>query len=374
MKFIMNRQAFLSILNIVGPIAQARTPKPVLRCVKIVADKGSGVVRLHTTDGELSAHAHTGQVDVQASGDICVFCADLLKIVDGERDETLAVALEDGLLRIRSSDAAFRLHGLPASDFPDTEAVTGETTTIPASDFVRGVESTEFAISTEQTRYAYAGLFLRSDGRATDFVATDGHRLAWNRLPIKGGKHSAIIPPKFIRTALRVASKMPEPIKLTTNDSSITAVFGHAGDPACVTLTSVLVSGTFPPFEDVTPAKKNATVFMYFDREKMIDAVQRASRLMDVLKPGVILAFEGSGCEILAADSERGDSVIRIETTRPVETPHKFKMKAAYLLDGLQALTKPEVAMDFKEAKAAAPCCFREDGYTHVAMPSSMNV
>lgn len=375
MKFIINRQAFVDILNIVAPIAPSRTPKPVLRCVKIVADKRDGFVRLFTTDCELSAQAHTTQVDVQEPGEICVFCADLFKIVDGEGDETIALSLEKHLLCVRSSTASFRLHTFPAADFPVFTRADGNNTVIPAADFVRCIETTEFASSAETTRYAISGILFRADGKNIDFVATDGHRLAWNRTAAKGDKFAVIVPPKFARMARRIAGDMTEPVAISTSDqdNTIIATFGHAGSPACVTLASVLVSGTFPPFEQVTPAKKDASVFIYVDREKIIDAVTRASRLMDVLNPGVILSFQGSGCEVLAADTERGDSVIRFDTTRPVETPHKFKIKAELLLDGLRALTKPEVVMDFKEARPVTPCCLREDGYTHVAMPLSMN-
>ncbi len=53
---------------------------------------------------------------------------------------------------------------------------------LPASDFKRLIDRTQFAISTEETRYYLNGIYLHAAGSAKAAtlrgVATDGHRLA----------------------------------------------------------------------------------------------------------------------------------------------------------------------------------------------------
>src|SRR5262249_57776064 len=81
---------------------------------------------------------------------------------------------------------------LPESDFPDLAA--GEMThtfALAASDVKRLIDRTQFAISTEETRYYLNGIYLHAAGSAKAAtlraVATDGHRLAQVDLPLPKG-------------------------------------------------------------------------------------------------------------------------------------------------------------------------------------------
>ena len=72
---------------------------------------------------------------------------------------------------------------LPESDFPDLAA--GDMThkfTLAAADLKRLINKTQFAISTEETRYYLNGIYLHTAGSRQEpplrAVATDGHRLA----------------------------------------------------------------------------------------------------------------------------------------------------------------------------------------------------
>ena len=53
---------------------------------------------------------------------------------------------------------------------------------LPAADLKRLIDKTQFAISTEETRYYLNGIYLHTAGTGKDMVlravATDGHRLA----------------------------------------------------------------------------------------------------------------------------------------------------------------------------------------------------
>src|SRR5258708_4310950 len=87
------------------------------------------------------------------------------------------------VLSIRAGRSRFTLQTLPESDFPDLAA--GEMThsfKVAAGDLKRLIDKTQFAISTEETRYYLNGIYLHVAGTAKAgtlrAVATDGHRLA----------------------------------------------------------------------------------------------------------------------------------------------------------------------------------------------------
>ena len=62
---------------------------------------------------------------------------------------------------------------------------------LAAADLKRLIDKTQFAISTEETRYYLNGIYLHVAGTAKSgtlrAVATDGHRLAQVELPLPQG-------------------------------------------------------------------------------------------------------------------------------------------------------------------------------------------
>ena len=67
------------------------------------------------------------------------------------------------VLAIRAGRSRFTLQTLPESDFPDLAA--GDMThsfTLAAADVKRLIDRTQFAISTEETRYHLNGIYLHS--------------------------------------------------------------------------------------------------------------------------------------------------------------------------------------------------------------------
>ena len=68
-----------------------------------------------------------------------------------------------GQMQIRSGRSRFMLQALPESDFPDLAA--GDLPhrfTLAAADLKRLIEKTQFAISTEETRYYLNGIYLHT--------------------------------------------------------------------------------------------------------------------------------------------------------------------------------------------------------------------
>src|SRR4029079_12466949 len=97
-------------------------------------------------------------------------------------------------------------------DFPDLAA--GEMShsfKLPAADLKRLIDKTQFAISTEQTRYYLNGIYLLTAGGNKEpmlrAVATDGHRLAQVELPLPdgaAGMPGIIVPRKTVAEVQRL--------------------------------------------------------------------------------------------------------------------------------------------------------------------------
>ena len=82
---------------------------------------------------------------------------------------------------------------------------------LAASDLKRLIDKTQFAISTEETRYYLNGIYLHAagtaQGRTLRAVATDGHRLAQVELPLPDGADGMpgiIVPRKTVGEVQRL--------------------------------------------------------------------------------------------------------------------------------------------------------------------------
>ena len=116
------------------------------------------------------------------------------------------------VLAIRAGRSRFTLQTLPESDFPDLTA--GDMThkfTLAAADLKRLIDKTQFAISTEETRYYLNGIYLHAAGSGKSAtlraVATDGHRLAQADLPVPAGAAGmpgVIVPRKTVSEVQRL--------------------------------------------------------------------------------------------------------------------------------------------------------------------------
>lgn len=116
MKVICDRAGLVDLLNLVSPVAVARTPKESLRCVKMVAQDST--LTLTATDLELAVWTTTHRVEVQKPGEALIPADKFSQIVRESIDPTLTVETEQSVVHIRGEDAHFQVFGQDPGDFP----------------------------------------------------------------------------------------------------------------------------------------------------------------------------------------------------------------------------------------------------------------
>ena len=183
MKVTIERSVLLKALGHVHRIVERRNTIPILANVLIEAKDGR--LALKSTDLDLEA-AEQVAADVAQNGATTVpahVIYDIVRKLPEGAQASLETTGDTGQLVLRSGRSRFTLQALPASDFPDLTA--GEFShkfVLPAAELKGLIENTQFAISTEETRYYLNGVFLHtvdSGGQPMlRAVATDGHRLA----------------------------------------------------------------------------------------------------------------------------------------------------------------------------------------------------
>jgi DNA polymerase-3 subunit beta len=121
MKVICDRGALMDAINLVSGAVAARSPKPQLGCVKLVASKsgGAGELTLSATDAEIALRLSISQVDVQKAGEVLIPADKLRAIVSAEDGEpTLTLESDGEMCSIKGADAHFKVYGYPSRRQP----------------------------------------------------------------------------------------------------------------------------------------------------------------------------------------------------------------------------------------------------------------
>src|SRR5205809_5881670 len=212
MKVTVERAQLLKSLGHVHRVVERRNTIPILGNVLVRAENAK--LSLKATDLDLEV-IETLAAEVATAGSTTVpahmFYDIVRKLPDGSQI-VLEATGDRAVLAIRAGRSRFTLQTLPESDFPDLAA--GDMThkfTLAAADLKKLIDKTQFAISTEETRYYLNGIYLHTSGSGKNAtlraVATDGHRLAQAELPVPTGATGMpgiIVPRKTVTEVQRL--------------------------------------------------------------------------------------------------------------------------------------------------------------------------
>jgi DNA polymerase-3 subunit beta len=260
-------------------------------------------------------------------------------------------------LTIRAGKSRFSLQTLPESDFPDLAA--GEMThkfSLPAKDLKRLIDKTQFAISTEETRYYLNGIYLHvaGSGKASKLraVATDGHRLAQVELDApKGaeGMPGIIVPRKTVGEVQRLIEDLDAEVAIELSQTKIRFTIGD------VVLTSKLIDGTFPDYGRVIPAGNDKTLIV--DKPEFEAAVDRVSTVSSERGRAVKLALSGGKLVLTVTNPDSGSATEELEVEYDSD-PIDIGFNSRYLLD-IAAQIEGEVAV-LKLADPGSPTLIQD--------------
>jgi DNA polymerase-3 subunit beta len=393
----------LDAVNLVAGVVPARTPSPQLSCVKLVASKsagGAGELSLAGSDGETSLQVTITQVDVAKPGQAAIPADKLRQIVSAEEGEpTLSIEVEGDECHIRGSGAHFRVFGYPAADFPpipDLAATIagGVGTEAPRTIFSQPagmlsslINRTAFATARETSRYAINGVLLRREGKKLEMVATDGRRLALCRANLAGDKATGdavtcIIPTKALSLAQKLVRDADETVRMVITDTRVFFAFelgaseGGKGKSAPAApravLTSTLVEGSFPPYEDVIPKEQDKKIVM--DREGLGRAVRKAAVLTNEESRGVRLTFKGADKKLTISSRapEMGEAEINVDLNSYEGQDVEISFNPAFISDVLRVVDEPQVIVELKAANRPGLVRSSSNDFLYVVMPVNL--
>ncbi|MER8534316.1 DNA polymerase III subunit beta [Mesorhizobium sp. M1005] len=352
MRVILERSNLLKSLNHVHRVVERRNTIPILSNVLLSAEGAS--LEMKATDLDLEVTEAT-PAKVERGGATTV-PAHLLYDIVRKLADGAEVALktdEDGnAMTVTSGRSSFRLQCLPQSDFPELSA--GSFSHIFRLDSVglKGlIEKTQFAISTEETRYYLNGIYLHTHEAGGKLklrsVATDGHRLARAEIDAPAGSEGmpgVIIPRKTVSELQKLVDDPDIAVTTELSDTKIRFTIGS------VILTSKLIDGTFPDYQRVIPTGNDKKLII--DRQSFAAAVDRVSTISSERGRAVKLSI-AEGQVTLAVNNPDSGSATEELAADYSSDPIEIGFNAKYLLDVAAQLTGTEAK--FMLADAGSP-------------------
>lgn len=249
--------AFKRAYGIVARAVPARSPKPVLECVKL--DLEPGWATFQATDLEIGIR-HRMQVDFDGEPVSCLLPLGttnaILRVADGEllglefAGESIEITADRARWTVRQDDP--KLH-MGAPDFTPASWYSLE-----ADRLLMGIRRTIHAVDRKSVRYALAGVCFELLLTAFEMTATNCNAIAVQRLAagLSGKapefKSHPIVPEKALKFAQQFLADSEEVDFGFPDENSIHFRMGNEHDGTTI-LSARLVEGRFPRCGDAVP-------------------------------------------------------------------------------------------------------------------------
>jgi len=367
MKVKFNRGVLQEALNLVASIVPSRTPKPILKCLRLSSEKDT--VKISATDLEIGINYTLAQVEVERQGQIVVPADKITSIVRESADDILELEASETTVNITGADSRFTIYGHDPAQYPAVPG--GETQAdfeVSLGELQTGIELSVFAAAKESTRYALNGVLWEAAGKKLTLVATDGRRLAKTTVNLstavknKLSKERIIVPAKAMSLLDRVEAEPSAKVAVTFVDNQIILVCGQ------VVISSNLIEGNFPKYEDIIPTDYDKKIMLSTDAT--LSAVRRAALLATEDSKGIRLALDKKSLVFSSRSPEAGDA--RIDMAVDYKGPAiEIGFNPQFLVDVLRVVKTDEVELEL--GASDRPGVIKSgSGFLYIVMPVNL--
>ncbi len=367
MQITCNRGPLTAAFQIVGSAVPTRTPKDILKNVKLeVGPQGAILVG---TDSECSLRCQIPDVDTKSRGEALLPTARVMQILRELTDELVKIDVTSEAITIRSGFSEFRLSAEDPADFPPVANFEDEEYYIlPKTEFRQAIRRTIFATDPESTRYALGGVLLELTPERATLAATDSRRLAVMHIPVRiqgspaGGTQQPIIPAKGMQLIEKCLGESEEEIHLAIHANDVVLRCGTT------VVSTQLVQGRFPDYRKVIPANFNTTIDLAVG--PFYSAVRQAQIVTNEESRGVDFTFAAGTLRLSSKATDIGQSKIELPISYDgAELTITFDPR--YIADFLRVLDPAATAQFRLIDQDSAAVLAAEDRYTYVIMPLS---
>lgn len=365
MKATCDRNKLLAAFQMATAVIPSRSPKPILQNVKLEVQKDS--TELLATDLEVALRCKVFGVEAAKSGTAVLPANSISSILRELTDEQVSFEADENSVVVRGERSEFKLPTAVTAEFPSVPQFEAEKFhVVPARLLREMIRRTVFATDIENTRYALGGVLVELDEKGIGLVATDGRRLALMRgeAQARDGHSTAgttpVVPTKAMTLIERSLHGDNTEVSLAVVDNNIVVRSEGA------VISSVLLEGRFPRYQDVFPKSASAKVELVAG--PFLSVVRQAAIVTSDESRGVDFRFEKGQLTLQARAADVGQSQVELPLAYEGE-PVEITFDPRYVVDFLRVLD-PETSVTAELIDHESAAVFRTgDGYSYVVMP-----
>jgi len=365
MKITCQRDLLLSAFQTAATVAPARSPKPILRNVKLVSTGSDSLIM--ATDMEVGIRIDVEGIVVETPGSVLLPVSQFGAILRESTDENLHIETDANGTMVRGDRSEFRLAAENPDEFPNVAAFDEESYhEVPVRLFKELIRRTLFATDAESSRYALGGVLLEFEEQQITAVATDGRRLARMFGPGHSfgghltGDAMTIAPARAMQLIERALNDSDAEIRVAARANDILVKSPR------VVIYSRLVEGRFPKWRDAFPERADSYKFEV-TVGPLYSALRQASIVSSEQTRGVDFTLSEGNLVITGRTAEVGQS--RVEMPIPYSGPEMIlTLDHRFVADFLKVLD-PDKSITVDVADAKAVLFTTDDGYGYVVMP-----
>ena len=323
----IERKTFLDRLEIAAKVCPSRTPKDILKWVKIEYD--GTTLTITATDQEVGVRLTMIRGVEGAPETFVIPAGQTVRVLKELQTESVDLIAEEKHVAIRGGRDTIRVNRwADPSEFP-TWTHEGTEYTVQAGEFKEAVARCLYAVCNEPQATATHGVNLRIEDNRLTVQTTDGRRAAYEPVDCEGDDAAALVLPKGLTVASQV---MAGDCTLSVGPSSVE--IRTPGE----TVYCRQVEGRFPSFKGLDKGKYTAEIKVSV--AALTGFFRRAILATDVESVGVELE--------LTAETLRAKTAAEAKGAADVELPVfsdkacKLSINGSYMLEMLRALDPNE--------------------------------
>lgn len=358
----LSREELLKPLSHVAGVVERRQTLPILSNVLLRTQGGQ--LQLTGTDLEIELVAQI-RLAAKEEGAVTVPARKLYDICRAlPAQAELEIAADGDKVKVRSGRSRFTLATLPAGEFPSVEGGEWqERVEISQQELKRLLERTHFCMAHQDVRYYLNGLLLELQGAHLRAVATDGHRMAISDVGLRSeaGSRQAIVPRKGVLEISRFLGPSEDPATISLSANHVRVSVGD------MTLTSKLIDGRFPDYQQVLPASYRRTVRV--DRSELREALGRAAILANEKYRGVRLSVAPGVLTLTAHNPEQEEAQEELSIDYEGEEL-EIGFNVTYVVEALGGLESKEIELGINDSHSSCALQASDEKATqYIVMP-----
>jgi len=366
MELVVRKSDLLRELQLFQGIVERNNTIPVLANVLMEADGEE--IRFLATDLQVALRSRC-TASVAKGGRLTLPAKKFFEIIRVLPETEVRIEQDKSGVKVAADRFDSRIQTMPADDFPSLPRATGESgLTLPATLLRQMIARTQFATTSDDTRYFLNGVLMVAGPTQLSFVATDGHRLALVQAPVEFPQLTeevrVILPKKTVGELARLLMDVEGDIRYERLDNHL---FFEVGGRV---LVSRMIEAQFPAFERVVPKGNDKSV--QFERERLTNALKRVNVLSPERSRAVKFAIEEGKVEVSTSSPELGEAKETLMVDDYKGPAMQIGFNGSYLLQFLDAVETDAVALELKDEVSQAvmkPVGQEGFSYTYVLMP-----